>query len=123
MVKIDSENDSNWVNFKSEKSRDTEGVKFTGVATWTEDQFYLSETDGTEKPRTQPKSQQYVIKYLSLNGASSVSELINHADICSPEAARRAIYSLANEDVIRRINSGGQGKEAIYSLVEDFDEE
>ena len=123
MVKIDSENDSNWINFKSEKVRDAEGIKFTGVATWTEDQFYLSEADGTEKPRSQPPSQQYVINYLSRKGASSVSEIMDHADTCSPEAARRAVYSLANEDVIRRINAGGQGKAAIYSLVEDLDEE
>jgi hypothetical protein len=123
MVKIESKNDSNWINFKSEKTRDTEGVKFTGVATWTEDQFYLSEAEGSEKPRLQPSSQQYVINYLSRKGASSVSEIMDRADICSPEAARRAIYSLANEDVIRRINAGGKGKAAIYSLVEDLDEE
>jgi hypothetical protein len=123
MVKIESENDSNWINFKSEKTRDTESVKFTGVATWTEDQFYLSEAEGTEKPLTQPPSKQYVIKYLTRKGASSVSEIMDHADICSPEAARKAIYSLAKENVIKRINSGGQGKEAIYSLEEDLDEE
>jgi hypothetical protein len=119
MVKINSENDSNWIHFKSEKTRDAEGVKFTGVATWTEDQFYLSIADGSEKPRENSPSQQYVIEYLTLNGASSVNEIMDHADICSPEAARRAIYSLAKDDVINRINSGGQGKSAIYSLADD----
>jgi hypothetical protein len=123
MVKIDSENDSNWINFKSEKVRDAEGVKFAGVATWTEDQFYLSEAEGIEKTQSKPPSQQYVIDYLSENGASSVSDIMNHADICSPESARRAVYTLANEDVIKRINSGGKGKTAIYSLEEERDED
>jgi len=123
MVKIESDNDSNWVNFKSEKTRDAEGVKFTGVATWTEDQFYLSEADGSEKPRTKPPSQEYVINYLSRKNEASVSEIMDHADTCSPEAARRAIYSLASEKVIERINAGKQGKAAIYSLVEDLDDD
>ena len=121
MVKIESENDSNWLNFKSEKTRDAESVKFAGVATWSEEQFYLSPADGSEKPRTQSKSQEYVINLLTKKGASSVSEIMDHADICSPEAARRAVYALASEKVIKRVNSGGQGKAAIYSLVEDLE--
>ena len=122
MVKIDSENGSNWIYFKSEKTRDAEGVKFAGVATWSEDQFYLSEADGTEKPLSKPQSQQYVIKYLSQNGASSVNDIMDHADICSPEAARRAVYALAKENVIKRVNAGGKGTAATYSLVEEIDE-
>jgi hypothetical protein len=118
MVKIESENDSNWVYFKSEKTRDAEGVKLAGVATWTEDQFYMSAADGSEKMQIKPKSQQFVIDYLSNNGESNVSDITDHADICSPESARRAIYTLANEKIIKRMNAGGQGKEAIYAIVE-----
>lgn len=117
MVKIESENDSNWVYFRSEKTRDTEGITLVGVATWTENQFYLSPADGSEKMQIKPKSQQFVIDYLSNNGDSAVSDITDNADICSPESARRAIYTLAAEKIIRRVNAGGQGKEAIYALT------
>jgi len=123
MVKIASEDGSNWVYFKSEKTRDSEAVKFAGVATWTEDQFYLSIAEGSEKLQTQPPSHEFVINYLTKHGATTVSDIMDHADICSPEAARKAIYTLAREDVIKRVNAGGQGKAAIYSLVEDSEDD
>ncbi len=45
MLKIESENASKWVYFASEKERDIENVKFTGVAYWTENQFYMEEAE------------------------------------------------------------------------------
>ena len=123
MVKIESENDSNWLNFKSEKTRDAEPVKFAGVAHWSEEQFHLSPADGSEKTRTRSNSQEYVIKYLTKKGTSSVNEIMDHADMCSPEAARKAIYALASENIVKRVNIGGKGQTAIYSIMEDKDDD
>lgn len=38
-VEIKSEDDSQWINFRSEKERHIEYVKFAGVGAWTEMQF------------------------------------------------------------------------------------
>jgi hypothetical protein len=59
-----------------------------------------------------------VVRYLTENGGRATIEAIEqNADSCSPVTARKAVYSLARRDTIRRCNPGGQGVIAEYELA------
>jgi hypothetical protein len=121
MVKIISEEGSHWIEFKSEKSRDIEAIKFTAKATWTEDQFYLSPVEVEEKPKKLSRSQAYVVNYLKEHGTSPLPDIMGAADSCSPNAARNAVYTLVEMGKVYRTNPDerGRGAVAIYSLQEE----
>ena len=121
MVKIESEDGNSWINFKSEKSRDGEAVEFTGVAHWTEDQFYLEPAEHKEKVKTLNKSQTYVIRYLTEHGPSPLPDITGAADSCSEQAARQAVYALVDAGKVYRINPDdrGRGAVAVYSLAKE----
>jgi hypothetical protein len=109
MVKMESENGSNWINFKSEKVRDSDDHKFSATATWTEDQFYLTSADYS-LTKKRPASDMYVLEFLRRHGESSIDDICESADVCSPGAAKQAIYRLARENLIHRINVSGTGR-------------
>jgi RecA-family ATPase len=119
MVKIESEDGSNWINFKSEKSRDGAAVNLTAVANWTEDQFYLLETDTRMEEKQLNRSQKYVVRYLEKNGASSMPDIMGAADQCSSNAARQAVYALVEMGKVYRTNpeDKGRGAVAYYDLT------
>jgi len=125
MVKIESEEGSHIVSFKSEKTRDIEAVSFAGKATWTEDQFYLSEFELSDKPKKRNNSQSYVTRYLEEHGASPLPAIMNAADSCSSNAAKQAVYALVEDGEVYRINpdKAGRGVEAIYNLTKNKDED
>jgi len=125
MVKIESKDGSNWINFKSEKNRDGTAKNFTAVATWTEDQFYLTEAETKADVKTLNRSQKYVIGYLKQHGASSLSEISGAADVCSPSAAKQAVYKLVELGMAYRTNpeERGRGVEAVYDLTKEGKEE
>jgi RecA-family ATPase len=124
LVEIKSEDDSKWINFRSEKVRHIEFVKFAGVAEWTETQFYITAAELTEKEKPLSRSQKYVIKYLKRNGPSALKDIKSAADICSPRAAGDAVYALAEMGKIYRINPDemGRGVVAVYDLQEEDEE-
>jgi hypothetical protein len=125
MVKIISDEGSHWIQFKSEKSRDIEAVKFTAKATWTEDQFYLSEVDEEEKPKPLSRSQKYIMRYLEENGPSPLPDIMGAADSCSPQAAKQAVYALVDKEMVYRANpeDKGRGAVAIYAPTNEEKEE
>jgi hypothetical protein len=120
LAKVESEEGSSWINIKAEKTRNTEATRFTAVASWTEDQFYLELAEDQERGKKMSKSQSYVIRYLTENGASPLGKIIGAADSCSANGARQAIYVLVSEGKVYRTNPDerGMGVEAIYDLVE-----
>ena len=124
LVEIKSEDESQWINFRSEKVRHIEFVKFAGVAEWTETQFYITAAEITEKIKPLSRSQKYVLKYLKHHGPSALKDIKSAADICSSRAAGDAVYALAEMGKIYRTNPDemGQGVVAIYDL-QDEDEE
>ncbi len=124
LVKIDSEEDSEWIDFKSEKGRHIESVKFSAVAHWTEDQFYLELAEKKAKEKQPNRSQAYVLKYLQRHGASKLSAIMGAADVCSPNGARQAIYGLVDSGKIYRINpeEQGRGAEAVYDTTKTEEE-
>jgi len=70
------------------------------------------------KPIAAVKSDKHVLQHLSTFGDSDTAEIMSTAEICSPNAARQAVYRLAEEDLAHRKNDCGKGKVAIYRLTE-----
>jgi hypothetical protein len=120
MVKITSDEGSEWVDFKSEKTRDVEAIKFSAVAAWTEDQFYLTPGEA-RATKALNKSQKYVIRYLTENGPSPMPDIMESADSCSANAARHAVYSLVDLGTVYRTNprGNGRGAVAVYALTKE----
>lgn len=117
MCKVESDKDSNFINFEIEKNRKSKCVKWSMFATWAEDRFYLSHVEGQEKPKILGKAEDYVIRYLTDHGASQIMAIEGSADICSSGSARNAVYSLAKAGTIRRTNPSESKKvQAIYEL-------
>ena len=123
LVKIESEEKSDWIFFKSEKTRNIEAIDFTAVAKWTDDQFYLEIAEQTTKEKPLTKSQKYVMRYLQEHGPSAIPDIMAGADRCSPNAARQAVYALVELEKVYRTNpgagAGGRGNVAIYDRVNE----
>lgn len=119
MIQIESDNDSQYVNFKTEKTRDVEMVTFSAEAVWTDSQFYLSRMEQQKRKKSFSKSQKYVLRYLKEKGDSELQAIMESADSCTPGAAKMAVYSLVDLMMVRRTNPGERGAAAMYDLVED----
>jgi DNA polymerase III delta prime subunit len=113
MIQVTSENGSNLVNFNTEKNRDGDKTTWAAEAIWAEDQFYLKPT--TRQINEHSLAEAYIINFLTDNGASYVDGMMDSADICSPQRARQAVYSLARKGIIIRTNKGTR-RRAIYEL-------
>lgn len=123
MLQVESQPDSPNVDFRTEKARDTEPLTFAAVAHFEPERFYMTESAGGPSIKL-GKAQEFVIRYLTTNANATIDEITGHADTCSPEAARRAVYSLAGEKVgyvVRTDDggSGGRGLKAAYSLTDN----
>ena len=117
MIKVSSEQNSQFITFETEKVRYGTPQKWAARAIWEDDIFYLQSTNATPKNKDNySKSEKYVIRYLTTGGASTVNEISESADTCSATAAKRAVYSLADRGIIERANPGA--KQAIYQLTE-----
>ena len=123
MVAVSSEDGKEYINFKTEKNRDGEARRWAAKAAWVPEagQFYLSAFQNQVRERGRTRSQQYVLRYLEEHGQSSLPEIMSHADVCSGNAARQAIYALAETGLIYRTNPGvnQRGVKAIYALTRD----
>ncbi len=121
LLAVESAQESPNINFKTEKARDTEPLSFAAVAHFEPDRFYLRESLAGPTIKL-AKAQEYVLRYLSKNPGASTDEIMSNADACSPDAARRAIYSLADPkvDYVTRADAGGLGRgmKAAYNLTD-----
>jgi len=120
MVKVESEDGQNIINFFTEKNRDGDPQKWAALATWLEQEetFTLRRLEMTIEPHYS-KSQVYVLGFLAdKEGTATLTEIMGAADSCSPNAARQAVYSLVSLGKVYRTNpaASGQGTEAIYAL-------
>lgn len=105
------------VKIESVKTRDAEPFKFSARMNFGEGIFNLSPCN-TEDAKMEhfSRSESYVMRYLESHGATSKSDIMAHADTCSDNAARLAIYSLVKRGKVERTDSGGPGKQAIFAL-------
>lgn len=124
MLKIESENASQWVYFSSEKERDIERVTFTGVAYWTEDQFYMQEAENIKKNKPLSRGEKYAIRYLQEHGESGLPDIMAAADSTTPGGAKQGIYSLVEKGIAYRTNpdESGRGVVARYDLQKELED-
>jgi hypothetical protein len=127
MYKVESGDESDFINFKSEKARDGKAAGFSAVAHWTECQFYLTEAEPKPKEKRMTAGMEFVLRYLKHRGPSPKSAIIAAADTCSERQARDGIYKLAGNDwnKVYRTNPEaiGRGSEAIYAIREEEGED
>lgn len=117
LVNVESKPDDARIDFTIEKSRDGEPFKFAALANFGPGTFNLSPAAPTERAEHVSRAEDYVIRYLSEHGNSSLSDIKARADSCSENAARLAVYSLAERGRIRRVDLGGSGTKALYGLT------
>ena len=103
------------LSFKIEKSRDAEPISFTAIANFSEGQFWLTAADNL--PPKLSKSQKYVLRYLSESGSSLLADIMAKADTCSGGAARTALYTLTDQGLTKRMDSGEPGSKATYDMT------
>jgi hypothetical protein len=124
MVLIDSEDASEFINFKTIKNRDGEPIQFSAQASWVDDQFYLTYAENQAGKQSYGRAQNYVLRYLAENSATPLQAIMAGADSCTAEGAKRAVYSLVDLGKVRRTNKDAPlGNEAIYELVPEESEE
>jgi hypothetical protein len=123
LLQVTSETDSDLITFKTEKNRKGKAQQFNMQAVWSADSFYLNSMGMPKKKMPLNKTQEYVLHYLQENGPSALINIMNDADICSPQTARSAVYHLAGLELINRTNPEdiGRGVSAIYELSEKED--
>ncbi len=107
------------IDFEIKKARDIEPFRFAAEMHFSDGQMWLTESEPRDSIKRLGKSQAYVIRHLIENGPSLISEITDHADTCTDEAARRAVYNLANLKMVERIDEGGPGEKATYNLTDN----
>lgn len=128
LVKVESENKNDLIEFVTVKSRDTDPLIFSANANFMMSvcpkMFWLSINGSTPASKIHlNKAQDYVMRYLSQNGESEKTDIENNADVCSSTMATRAIYNLADPNIafIERTkgsNKGGRGQKVFYDLTD-----
>jgi hypothetical protein len=108
--------DGDRVTFATEKARDIEPVRFAALANFGPGTFNLSPAQAMERQERVPPGEEYVIRYLTANRDADLDDITGNADTCSPEAARKAVYRLAQAGKVYRTNTGGQGVKACYAI-------
>lgn len=114
MYLVASKNESSNIDFSIEKQWHDSPRKFSALANFAPEQFWLSPSEKQEIV-TLSKGQEFVLRFLISKGKAFVENICSSADICSPSVARTAIYQLVKMDFIQRTNQGERGAEAEYS--------
>ncbi|HNT23306.1 MAG TPA: AAA family ATPase [Anaerolineales bacterium] len=120
LIKVESQDKSPDIHFKTEKNRDGEPMAFSAVITFDPVFWKVGFSPSSNQPQAAPmgKGQRFVLSYLSRTGQTAVKDIMSHADICTPNTARQAVYNLADSGYLMRVNSGKQGEDAIYDLTD-----
>lgn len=123
MVKVESENDSKFVNFATEKNRDGEPLKWSAVAIWSDGRFSMSPAEGKSETSKLTEPQKHVLGFLLENGDSTAEAIADAAVVCSWATARKVVFELAkgnNPYTTRSAESvagGGRGHKQIFALT------
>jgi hypothetical protein len=122
MLEVESKSDSADVNFKSSKVRDVVAFNFSGFAHFSEDKFYMTESEKSSII-TLSRAQELVIQYLAKEPGATLEEVGQWA--ANGSVAERtmvnACRSLAGDRMgytKQSSNGGGRGQKATWSLTE-----
>lgn len=117
LLLVESQPDSARIDVTCEKSRDEAPQRFAANIYFEDDQVVLSRASDKEKEERLSRSEKYVLRYLDEHGNNLMTEIMSHADVCSEQSARQAVYALVEKGKVRRINMGGKGVAATYGLT------
>jgi len=116
LLSVESKQDNSLITFKTEKMRDGEPLNFACEANWTDEGFYLTQSEITERAFLS-KSQQYVLDFFTEKGDAKFADLLNFTgDLYAENTLRKAVQYLINEKLLERKDDGGQRVEAIYGI-------
>lgn len=116
LLSVESKQDDGLITFKTEKMRDGEPLSFACEAKWTDEGFYLTQSEITERAFLS-KSQQYVLDFFTEKGDAKFADLLNFTgDLYAENTLRKAVQYLINEKLLERKDDGGQRVEAIYGI-------
>ena len=117
MLKLERKKDSHTLRFTFAKARDVEESELAALMNFEQDRFWLSHSNATFEPELHlSRSQLYVLDYVKAHADCDMESITGHADSCSENAARQAVYTLAKLKLIRRTDGGGNGVKATYDL-------
>ncbi|MBI4759885.1 MAG: AAA family ATPase [Chloroflexota bacterium] len=125
LVSVESKTAGNEIAFKTEKARDTVAGEFFATANFMNIEpkmFWLTPSIAFDTKEF-GKGERYVLRYLLVNGASEMTDIIHKADSCSERTAKNSVYSLADKGFVKRADEGGQGEKATYILTDKGKEE
>jgi len=114
MIQVSSDLDESIVNFKTEKNRDGNFVSWSAEAVWEGEVFYMQSTTPIQKTSAR---EEYVLEYLMENGESTVVDIMKNSTGCTPQGAKKAVYSLSKQKLIVRTNPEDGNKNARYKIV------
>lgn len=121
MLRCESQTDSSLIQFAAEKSRDSLIAPFAATAHFEIGKFWLSDANATSSPAEKgySRAERYVRGYMlqQPDKRAAMRDITGHADVCSPESARRATYDLCAKGYMRRVNEGGRGTSATFEWV------
>jgi hypothetical protein len=119
MLEVKSDKGASIIELASTKTRDTEPFDFAAEIAFDTINGLVTLTEA-EPPSQTPqfgKPDTYVLKYLMAHGRSSLANIEDHADICSPASAKQSVYRLTSREIIKRVDAGGRGTSAEYDLT------
>ncbi|MGI6249896.1 MAG: AAA family ATPase [Anaerolineaceae bacterium] len=121
---LTSRNNGKEINIRTEKNRDGAPFSLGYAVQFTDDTegnlysvTYIDLESSSVFTPAFSKSERYVIRFLSARSEATVSDIMSHADTCTEQAARQAIYALTEKGYVERTNEGAQGSTAIYGLT------
>ena len=104
------------ITFKTEKMRDGEPFSFACEAKWTDEGFYLTQSEITEKAFLS-KSQRFALDFFTENGNGTFKQLADWAgELYTENTLRKAVQWLINEKMLERKDDGRKGAEATYGV-------
>ena len=119
LLSVEKKNDSNNMMFKTEKARDTLARTFSATMNFDSGKFWLTTSEYEKTTAEYNKGCRYVFRYLTTNKTATMSDIQGAVDSCSEEAARKAVYYLVNILLVERVDPGGRGTTAIFSLTKE----
>ena len=116
LLSVESKQDNSLITFKTEKMRDGEPLHFACEANWTDEGFYLTQSEATEKAFLS-KSQQFALDFFTEKGDGTVNQLSDYAgELYTRGTLVKAVQYLINEKLLERKDDGKRGAEATYGI-------